>query len=63
MKLVARWQLSGPSRSEPLGVFSAETQNPQTIEEGNYDQMVSIMRDMFGELSKQIADTIIEQEK
>ncbi len=62
VKLVARWQLSGPARSEPLAVFSAEIEDPQIIEEGNYDQMVSVMRDMFGDLSERIADSIVAQE-
>ncbi len=63
VKLVARWQLSGGRQSEPLGVYSAEFQSQQTIEEENYDQMVSVMRQLFGELSERIADTIIAQEK
>ena len=62
IKLVARWQLSGGPQSEPLGVFSAELQSQQTIEEKNYDQMVSVMRQLFGELSERIAETIISQE-
>ena len=63
VKLVARWQLSGGSKSESLGVFSAELQSQQTIEEENYDQMVSAMRQLYGELSERVAETIIAQEK
>jgi uncharacterized protein len=63
VKLVARWQLSGESQTEPLGVFSAELESEQTIEEENYDQMVSVMRQQFGELSKRIAESIITQEE
>ena len=62
IKLVARWQLSDGSQSGSLGVFSAELQSQQTIEEENYDQMVSMMRQLFGELSERIAETIISQE-
>ena len=62
IKLVARWQLSGTQQSEPLGIYSAELQSEQTVEVDNYDQMVSVMRDMFGELSNRIAESIISQE-
>ncbi len=62
VKLVARWQLSGGLQSEPLGVFSAELQSQQTIEEENYDQMVSVMRQLYGELSERIAESILAQE-
>ena len=63
VKLVARWQLSDVSKSESLGVFSAELKSQQTIEEKNYDQMVSAMRQLYGELSERVAETIIAQEK
>ncbi len=62
VKLVARWQLSSGAQSESLGVFSAELQSEQIIEEENYDQMISAMRQLYGELSERIADTIIAQE-
>lgn len=62
VKLVARWQLTSGVQSESLGVFSAELQSEQTIEEDNYDEMVSAMRQLYGELSERIADTILEQE-
>ena len=63
MKLVARWQLSGGSKSESLGVFSAELKSQKTIEEKNFDQMVSAMRQLYGELSERVAETIIAQDK
>ena len=63
VKLVARWQLSGGSKSESLGVFSAELKSQETIEEKNFDQMVSAMRQLYGELSERVAETIIAQEK
>ena len=63
VKLVARWQLSGGSKSESLGVFSAELKSQKTIEENNFDQMVSAMRQLYGELSERVAETIIAQEK
>ena len=63
VKLVARWQFTGGSQSEPSVVFNAELQGQETIEKKNYEQMVSVMRQLYGELSQRIAATIIEQEK
>jgi uncharacterized lipoprotein YmbA len=62
VKLIARWQLSSGEQSESLGVFGAELESTQTIEEENYDQMIAIMRQLYGELSERIADSIITQE-
>jgi uncharacterized lipoprotein YmbA len=62
VKLIARWQLTSGSQSKSLGVFSAELQSEQILEEENYDQMISSMRQLYGELSERIADTIIDQE-
>lgn len=62
VKLVARWQLSSGLQSQSLGVFSVDLESEQTIEAENYDQMISAMRQLYGELSERIADTIIEQE-
>jgi uncharacterized lipoprotein YmbA len=61
IKLIARWQLSD-FQSKSLGVFGAELDSEQTIEADNYDQMISVMRQMFGQLSERIADTIVAQE-
>ena len=63
VKLVARWQFTGGSQSEPSVVFNAELQGQETIEKKNYEQMVSVMRELYGQLSQRIAATIIEQEK
>ncbi len=62
VKLIARWQLSSGQQSDSLGVFGAELNSEQTIEQDNYDQMISAMRQIYGELSERIADTIIAQE-
>jgi uncharacterized lipoprotein YmbA len=62
VKLIARWQLSSGQKFESLGVFSADLQSDQTIEEENYDQMVLVMRQLYGELSVRVADSIISQE-
>ena len=63
VNLVARWQLSEGTQSKPLGVFSANLQGQEIIKEGDYEQMVSVMRELYGELCQRIAKTIISQEK
>jgi len=62
VKLIARWQLTSGTQSQSLGVFSADLQSKEIIEGENYDQMISAMRQLYGELSERIADTIIAQE-
>ena len=63
VKLVARWQLLGGPESKALGIFNANLQNQNTIEKNNFEQMVSVMRQLFGTLSQRVAKTIIAQEK
>ena len=63
VKLYARWQLSSTAQGtrEPV-TSSIDLQSKTKIEEDNYDQMVAIMRELFGELSLGIANSIMEQE-
>ena len=63
VKLVARWQLLGGPESKALGIFNANLQGQNTIEKNNFEQMVSVMRQLFGRLSQRVAKTIIAQEK
>ena len=63
VKLVARWQLLGGSEPKALGIFNANLQGQNTIEKNNFEQMVSVMRQLFGTLSQRVAKTIIAQEK
>lgn len=63
VKLVGRWQLISGADSSSLGVFSAELQSNQLNEQENYDQMIASMRELYGEFSKRIAETIIAQEE
>ena len=62
VKLVARWQLLGGYESKALGIFNANLQGQNTIEKNNFEQMVSVMRQLFGTLSQRVAKTIIAQE-
>ncbi|MEK9628966.1 MAG: PqiC family protein [Nitrospinota bacterium] len=59
VKLVARWQLSKGTQSKPLGVFHAELQGEE-IERMSYEKMVSVMRQLYGELCEQIANSILK---
>ena len=63
VKLYARWQLSSTAQGtrEPV-TSSIDLQSKTKIEEDNYDHMVAIMRELFGELSLRIANSIMEQE-
>lgn len=61
VKLSARWQISGGHSSEPLGVYSLEMVSP-VIEEDDYDQMVTLMRQLYGELSSKIAESMVFEE-
>ncbi|MFT4579463.1 MAG: putative lipoprotein YmbA [Nitrospinales bacterium] len=63
VNLVARWQLAEGPQSKPLGIFSANLQGQEIIKERDYEQMVTIMRELYGELCQRIAKTIITQEK
>ena len=62
VKLLARWQLSDDMDSAPLGVYSADLESPEVVAQGDYDQMVSIMQDLYGQLSGKIAETVISAE-
>jgi len=60
VKLSVRWQISGRESSEPLSFHSQEMVSP-VIEEDDYDQMVTLMRQLFGELSSKIAESILAE--
>jgi len=62
VKLIARWQLSSDDHSESSAVYSSEQVSQQVIEKDNYDQIVLSMRQLYGELSEKIADSIISEE-
>jgi len=62
VRLAARWQLSDASEPKPLGIYSSELESKIKIEKSDYDQIVSVMRDLYGEFSNRIATTIIAEE-
>ena len=60
VRLSARWQISGRESPEPLGVYGQEMISP--VLEDDYDQMVTLMRELYGELSSKIAESIVFEE-
>lgn len=63
VKLIARWQLSDAQSLQPLGVFAANLQGDAPIQAGDYDQMIQVMRTLYGKLGKEIAASILAREK
>jgi len=61
VRLSARWQISGKQSSKPLGVYNQDVVSP-VIEDNDYEQMVTIMRQLYGDLSRKIAESIIAEE-
>jgi uncharacterized lipoprotein YmbA len=62
VKLSARWQLSKSDSLQPLGIYNHEMVSSE-IEGDDYDQMVSLMRTLYGELSSKIAMSIVVEQK
>lgn len=60
VKLVARWQISGAEKSEPLAIHNQEMIG-SIIEANDYDEMVTSMRQLYGELSRMIAESILAE--
>jgi len=61
VKLSARWQLTG-TKTTPLGIHNADFISSLIIEDGDYEQMVITMRELYGELSNLIAESILAEE-
>jgi uncharacterized lipoprotein YmbA len=59
VKLSARWQLIQGATAEPLGVRSVDLRSEFSQSERDYDRMVGEMRDLFGRLSRLIADDVL----
>jgi uncharacterized lipoprotein YmbA len=60
VRLVARWQISATDMPEPLAIHNQEMVGT-TIEANDYDQMVTSMRQLYGELSIKIAESILAE--
>jgi len=60
VKLSARWQISETDTPEPLAIHYQEMVS-SAIEENDYDQMVTLMRQLYGDLSSKIAESIIAE--
>lgn len=62
VKLMARWQLTKTGQQEPIGIFALELQGDEAMAANNYDEMVAVMRTLYGQLSEKIATTILARE-
>ncbi len=58
VKLSARWQISGSLTSDSLGIHHQEMAS-LAIENNDYDQVVAQMRQLYGDLSSKIAESIL----
>jgi uncharacterized lipoprotein YmbA len=61
VSLAARWQISATDTPEPLAIHNQEMIG-SAIEVNDYDQMVTTMRQLYGDLSKKIAESILAEE-
>ena len=59
VKLAARWQLIRARDGKPLGVHSIDLHGAAPIPERDFDRMVGDMRELYGQLSRSIADDIL----
>ena len=61
VRLAARWQLIDAGDDTPLGIRAAELTGTRKLDENDYDEMVSEMRDLFGQLCTSIAEEISDR--
>ncbi len=59
VRLSARWQLIDGADSQALGIHQLDLEGNSRVAENDYDYMVSEMRDLYGQLSRNIAETIL----
>jgi uncharacterized lipoprotein YmbA len=60
VRLAARWQISATDIPEPLAIHNLEMVGSE-IKTNDYDQMVTSMRQLYGELSSKIAESILAE--
>jgi len=61
VKLLARWQMTRGTDLEPSGTYTASLESQERIAGGDYGHLVSSMQDLYGQLARNIAGTIIEE--
>ncbi|MEX2524649.1 MAG: PqiC family protein [Gammaproteobacteria bacterium] len=61
VKLAARWQLTDGNSNEPLAIQSADLTGDAVVSSNDYTAMVADMRNLFGRLSRLIAESIGER--
>jgi uncharacterized lipoprotein YmbA len=63
VKLVARWQVSTANRAEEIITHKVELISPGINASEEYENIVYAMKELFGQLSKKIAESIIQQKE
>ena len=61
VRLAARWQISNTDMLEPL-LIQNEDMLGAVIEQNNYEQMVTSMQQLYGDLSVKVAESILAEE-
>lgn len=61
VRLAARWQISAAGTLEPLAIYNEEMLG-SALEKNNYEQMVTSMQQLYGELSVKVAESILAEE-
>ncbi len=61
VSLAARWQISSTDSMEPLAIYKEEMLGSE-VEQNNYEHMVTSMRQLYGELSLKVAESILAEE-
>ncbi|MGY8814211.1 MAG: PqiC family protein [Gammaproteobacteria bacterium] len=63
VKLVARWQVSAANSSEQIVTHKVELISPNINTIDEYENIVYAMKELFGQLSKRVAESIIQQKE
>ncbi len=59
VKLSSRWQISDGESNEPLATRRTDLTAPSAVAANDYGAMVADMRELFGRLSRSIAESIV----
>lgn len=63
VKLTAQWQITGGIERKPLTTRITQLSSDTPAAEGNYDEVVAMMSNEFGQMAQQIAEAIHELEQ
>lgn len=58
VRLAARWQVSGAKSVVPVMTLKEDLQGDGRVAENDYDGIVAVMQQLFGQLSQKIAESV-----